>query len=105
MEKIGSSERVISRKEVNGLQKPTDSPQALPTPGQDSVPQGGLEKKMGIKSNETVVAKSDFGDVATVSNTAILKAKMRTSGTYNEWDNSSPKAGELQVARYQTNYM
>ena len=103
MEKISSSERVISRKEVSGLPKPTDSPQALPAPGQGSVPQGNLEIK--VRKDKIIVEKSDFGDVATVSNTSILKAKMRTSGTYNEWNNSSPKAGELQVARYQTNYM
>ena len=105
MEKISSSERVVSYKEVNGLPKSSDSPQVPPSLGQGSVPQGGLERKMGIRDNETVIAKSDFGDVATVSNTAILKARMRASGTYNEWNNSKPKPGELQVARYQTVYM
>ncbi|MBI2106891.1 hypothetical protein HYT57_02800 [Candidatus Woesearchaeota archaeon] len=103
MEKVSSSERVISRKEVNGLPKPTDSPQALPAPDQSSVPQGGLEIK--LRKGETIVAKSGFGDVATVSDTSILKAKMRTSGTYNEWDNSSPKLGEIQATKYQTTYM
>lgn len=103
MEKISSSERVISRKEVNGLPRSSDSPRALPQLGQGSVPQGGLERN--IRKNEVVIAKNDFGDIATVSNPDILRARMRTSGTYNEWNNSSPKAGELQVTRYQTIYM